>query len=283
MTNNYLPYDDFVPYAPKEPGQVHVHHCKQGHGKNKLYIRRCDNGNIIAFCHHCHSSGFYSSHHNLPSNGSSYPETDGNVSRNSDTAGSGRDSFSIPADCEGRAGYWPNEALTWITKYLTPDQVSDSPLTYSPSKRGIIFPLINEYYPHTLVGWQLRSFPEKEPKYMTYKNKSIGLDIPVSPFYTAFSDTLVITEDWISAYKIGLAGYEGVPILGSSMKQTQFQHCIAREYKRYVIALDNDNPHVRREQRYLLTRFSAYAPTLLLKLSKDLKEYSLDDIKDLLV
>jgi hypothetical protein len=92
----------------------------------------------------------------------------------------------------------------------------------------------------------------------------------------------VVTEDWISAYKAALAGYEGVPLLGSNMRESQFMHILTHKYDRYVIALDNDNPLIRRQQRYLDTRFSAYGNTLLLKLTKDLKEFSLVDIKDLI-
>lgn len=282
MTNK-LSHDEFVPYAPEEPGQVHVHHCKQGHGKNKLYIRRCDNGNIIAFCHHCNSSGFYGVRNNAMSTEQKDANSHLRISSFQGKGGSGSAPFSIPADAEGRAVVWPKEPLDWARQYLTLDQLSDSPLTYSAREQALVFPMVNADHPHTLVGFQLRHFPERDPKYMTYKNNSLGIDCPIDPFYTSFSKTLVITEDWISAYKAALAGYEGLPLLGSNMKEAQLVHILQRKYERYVIALDNDNPLIRRQQRTLETRLSGYGPTLLLKLTKDLKEYSLDDIKDLLV
>jgi hypothetical protein len=287
MTSNYLSHDEFMPYAPDELGaSVHVHHCRLGKGKNKMYVTRNQDGSVIAFCHHCTASGFHRSSTSLrPTNSHHVGASVQLSSVQSSARGAGTtqgQAFGIPQDCEGRAGHWPREALEWITKYLTEEQVNNSPLCFSPKESGIIFPTVNADYPHTIVGFQIRKFPASEPKYLTNKNKSLGLDIPIDPFYTSFSDTLVVTEDWISAYKAALAGYEGLPLLGSNMRESQFSHVVNRQYKRYVIALDNDNPMIRRQQRILETRFSGYGPTLLLKLTKDLKEFSLVDIKDLI-
>lgn len=281
MTNK-LSHDEFVPCAPEQPGSVHVHHCKQGPGKNKMYVTRLDNGNIIAFCHHCNSSGFYGIRNNANAANSTDASSHIRVSSFQGKGGYGSAPFSIPSDSEGKALVWPKEPLDWARQYLTLDQLSDSPLTYSACEQALIFPMINADYPHTLVGFQLRKFPESEPKYLTNRNNSLALDTPIDPFYTALSKTLVITEDWISAYKAALAGYEGLPLMGANLRESQFVHLLKFKYERYVIALDNDNPLIRRQQRTLDTRLSGYAPTLLLKLTKDLKEYSLDDIKDLI-
>lgn len=281
MTNK-LSHDEFVPHAPETPGSVHVHHCKQGPGKNKMYITRLENGNIIAFCHHCNSSGFSGVSNNTRSADRSDAGSHIRISSFQGKGGSGSAHFSIPTDAEGRALAWPREVLEWGQRYLTADQLSDSPLTYSAREQALVFPMVNADHPHTLVGFQLRHFPERDPKYLTNRNNSLALDTPIDPFYTAFSKTLVITEDWISAYKAALAGYEGLPLLGANLRESQFVHLLKFKYERYVIALDNDNPLIRRQQRTLDTRLSGYAPTLLLKLTKDLKEYSLDDIKDMI-
>ena len=52
-----LEHDEFVPYAPDEPGTVHIHHCKTGNNNDRLYITRKDDDSIVAYCHHCGASG----------------------------------------------------------------------------------------------------------------------------------------------------------------------------------------------------------------------------------
>ena len=283
MTNNLLSDDEFVPFAPAEPGYVWVHHCKQGPRKNKLIVTRNENGTIIAFCHHCNASGFYGVRGNATSTHTHHDHSDVRLFSVQGKGGlRGGSAFSIPADCEGQPGQWGTEALVWARRYLTDEQIADSPLTYSPKEGAIIFPMINADHPHSLVGFQLRKFPESDPKYLTNKNNSLGVDIPLDPFYTVRSTTCVLTEDWISAYKAALAGYEGVPLMGSNLRESQFLHLLRNKYQRFVIALDNDNPLIRRQQRALDTRLSSYAPTLLLRLPRDLKEYSLDEIRDLI-
>ena len=54
-----LSRSEFVPYAPKDRGgQTHIHHCKQGHNNDRLYIRRNEDESIVAYCHHCGKSGY---------------------------------------------------------------------------------------------------------------------------------------------------------------------------------------------------------------------------------
>lgn len=57
-----LKHDEFVPFAPTEPGTVNVFHCKAGRNNDRLYITRCydDPYRIVAYCHHCGCSGVFS-------------------------------------------------------------------------------------------------------------------------------------------------------------------------------------------------------------------------------
>lgn len=265
---------DYVPYAPSEPGRtVRRHHCKGGKGKDKLYITRKKDGSIVAFCHHCHAGG-----------GAGVSELQGQSSGGYGlrTTGSGNAQiksstgvFAIPADCQGNTDKWGREALEWAEQYLTEYQINASPLSYSDREGAIIFPFVTDT---DMVMYQARYFPAREPKYMTYWNHNT--DRHYNPM--GDSDTLVITEDWISAYKAVLAGYSAFPLAGSHLSRGSMGKLIARDYRRYVIALDNDNPAIRREQRRLEREFSIYAPTLVLKLTKDLKCFNLPDIQDLI-
>lgn len=265
---------DYMPYAPSEPGRtVRRHHCKGGKGKDKLYITRKEDGSIVAFCHHCHAGGG-TSVSELQGESSSQHDSGFVAGRATKVRGSST-VFAIPADCQGNTDKWGREALEWAEQYLTSDQINDSPLSYSDKDGAIIFPFVTDT---DMVMYQARYFPVREPKYMTYWNHNT--DRHYDPM--GVSDTLVITEDWISAYKAVLAGYSAFPLAGSHLSRGSMGKLIARDYRRYVIALDNDNPAVRREQRRLEREFSMYAPTLVLKLTKDLKCFNLPDIKDLI-
>jgi len=279
---NYLTHDEFVPYAPDELGkEIHIHHCKSGRGNDKLYIKRNQDGSIVAFCHHCTTGGRYSDKSYLSSAYSEDADSHLSLSILQGGGGSRVAPFSIPSDSEGQPSKWGSEALAWARQYLSDDEIRDSPLCWSDQKEAIVFPLISDDHPSTLVGMQLRPFPAKDVKYLTYMNKSLGNDVSITPFYIGSrSDTLVITEDWISAYKAALAGYEGVPLLGSNMQPHQFRESVRGQYKRYVVALDNDKPAIRSTQRKLYTRFSAYGDTMLLLLDKDLKTFNLEEIKE---
>lgn len=273
MTDKLDP-DDYIPYAPTELGKtVRRHHCRGGRGKDKLYITRKEDGTIAAFCHHCHASGRTSV---ADAQGTDY--ISGSVYSNSNRkseASRGNKNFAIPHDCEGNTDKWGAEALEWAEQYLTKDEIDDSPLSYSVKEGALIFPFVTD---SDMVMYQARYFPVREPKYMTYWNPNA--DRQYNPM--GQSDTLVITEDWISAYKCTLAGYAAYPLAGSHLSKPSLAGIIARDYGRYVVALDNDNPAVRKEQRRLERELSAYAPTLVLKLTKDLKCYGLPDIKDLI-
>lgn len=272
---------DYMPYAPSEPGRtVRRHHCKGGKGKDKLYITRKEDGSIVAFCHHCHAGG-----------GAGVSELQGESSGGygSRTVGSGNAKvkngnvvFAIPADCQGNTDKWGREALEWAEQYLTKEQIDDSPLSYSDREGAIIFPFVTDT---DMVMYQARYFPVREPKYMTYWNHNTDRQYdPIGSHVNVLreSSTLVVTEDWISAYKAVLAGYEAFPLAGSHLSRGSMGKLIARDYRRYVIALDNDNPAVRREQRRLERELSIYAPTLVLKLTNDLKCFNLPDIQDLI-
>lgn len=265
---------DYMPYAPSEPGRtVRRHHCKGGKGKDKLYITRKEDGSIVAFCHHCHAGGGAGVAVN--NNLSNLRSSVGAVFSGASKAGSNVGVFAIPADCQGNTDKWGREALEWAEQYLTKEQIDDSPLSYSDKDGAIIFPFVTDT---DMVMYQARYFPVREPKYMTYWNHNT--DRHYDPMGN--SDTLVITEDWISAYKAVLAGYSAFPLAGSHLSRGSMAKLVARDYRRYVIALDNDNPAVRREQRRLEREFTMYAPTLVLKLTKDLKCFNLPDIKDLI-
>ena len=56
-SNQWLNPSDYVDMAPESPGTVNIFHCKQGPGNDRLYITRKEDGNIVAYCHHCGSRG----------------------------------------------------------------------------------------------------------------------------------------------------------------------------------------------------------------------------------
>ena len=160
----YLNEDEFMPFAGslKLGETVKVEHCKPG--KAKLYItRKENNAGIVAYCHHCGKRGFVANP-DVPSgeNKETMRATYSSVEHE-------HGKYSLPTDSEGRSARWPIEARRWAEQYLTEPELDSSPLCYSESKGGLVFPLFSH---GDLIGYQVRKFPEDPngPKYLTFRS-----------------------------------------------------------------------------------------------------------------
>lgn len=259
--------DCYLPYAADLGiGQeIRVEHCKPG--KRKLYIKRKSDG-IVAHCFHCGSSGRTSTD----------PVEDMADPAGCSDAGSyaSGPSFRLPADSEGRPQEWPHEAREWLTWYLTDEQITDSPFCYSAEKGGIVFPF---NCGGELAGYQVRHFPAKSPKYLTYRDKSKqGID----PYLHEDCEDIVLVEDMVSAYKAYLAGFNTAPLMGTTLTKERFT-AIVNDFDRVTVALDNDNNQVRKLQAKLVRDLSAYCAVKSVLLDRDLKEYDLEMIREILL
>lgn len=173
----------------------------------------------------------------------------------------------MPDDAQKQIGV---KGLTWLRKYGIVD-AECTDFLWSDSKQWLIFPLYDEN--RVLLAWQARNFGTPKPKYWTRGNISDILHI------VGLGDTAVITEDLLSAIKVGRSsGFAGVPVFGSGIPLKTLTRLYTR-FKRVGVWLDMDKwseslkTHSRASQLWGPDNVS------IILTPKDPKEYSDAEIK----
>lgn len=240
---NYLPKEDYVPYAPDIEGeQVHVNHtnCPAGTDtKQRLYIKRNEHG-ILAYCHHCNERGFQPDTH--------IPDIRTLRKRQKDKAGVGESrggyntTLDLPRDFSTDIGEWPVKARAWLYKAsLTDGDISYARIGFSKSLSRIVLPV---YLPSGVGLYQTRRIFEQDtgPKYLT-----VGNTKSVCCVYSRCSgsalDNVVVVEDILSGIRVSKYA-SALVLLGSSLHDRHIEHILSSGYKKCLIYLDNDNPKI---------------------------------------
>lgn len=139
-------------------------------------------------------------------------------------------------------------------------------------KEGIILPI---WYGGTCAGYQVRRY-DKQPKYLTYnKDNSIQwLD------NTVRNKTLVIVEDLLSSYKLCMAGYASLCLLGTKLNKSHISQSMLDTYDRVVIWLDDDEAG----HAGAMTLFRELSPTFKVVTSMNFvqaKEINIESLKEM--
>ena len=233
-----LSRSEFVPYAPKDRGgQIHIHHCKQGHNNDRLYIRRNEDESIVAYCHHCGKSGYsfpdntqirkakdvhiHTWRHGKPSSESSSTSGQENLRKTWDKKDS---SYS-----RHRATY---EEQPFLIKSRINQELIDK---YEIKVIGdrIYFPIFDS------AGENLKVVLGRgeNPKWLA---EWLSADKTYTPIGSG--DTCVVVEDVVSAIRIAECGYSALPCLSSSLRDSLLPNL--ENYGTIVVWLDNDNSQV---------------------------------------
>ena len=214
--------------APSNTGeQVHVNHtgCEAGEDKKKrLYIKRTEKG-LVAYCHHCNESGF-------AKDGDSRLGTW--VHKKSETVVKTQQKPELgPLSIGGKMWLLENHCTT--TNKLFSGIVDD------PKK--VAMALQNQY--GVVLGWQMRNLvPDAVPKYTTYyiDNKTKG----ESAWFHNDSKVLVITEDYLSAYRIHRdVGYSSMALLRTTLTDKTLMQIYDMGFSEIYIWLDSDEAGVK--------------------------------------
>lgn len=291
--------------------QTHIHHCKQGKGNDKLYIKRLNHGSVL-FCHHCGKSGFvfgdgvpakflqkeasvYTNNGNVSSSERSVASVSNgeeDSSRNRAGGSGGTDEriqFSLPRDASRSIRGWssPHPKL-WLTgNGIKVDSLKDFEIYWSETMGALIFP---QRHQGELVGYQYRYFPPKPdcPKYVTstkpgFIRKNNYLDVVINSSIPTRTGLIVIVEDYISAIRVADLGYEVSPLWGSALYDGQLQYLL-QNYNKFVIMLDNDNNQVKIKQRRIAERIKAHGKScVVIYLDKDPKAHSDEELNSILL
>ena len=175
-----------------------------------------------------------------------------------------RPPFNIPK--EFVTIYGNNKARDYISQYQLED--TEARLMYDVKQDRIVF-LIEEN--GEVVGAVGRALAEDiVPKW--YKYNSCHL-----PFVAGTNKYIgVVVEDCVSACKVALANLTGIAIMGTSLKE-EYVSPIASIIERCFVCLDKD---ATEKSFKIKDTLSYHVPTYVEMIDKDLKNYSVDELKE---
>jgi hypothetical protein len=210
--------------APSNMGQqIHVNHdgCSAGvDTKRRLYIKRSDRG-LVAYCHHCNESGHIS-------DGLSQGRLSTWISKKEDTG-------SVKSPAKPQLTKLSIEGEVWLrTNYCNTED--DNFHGIEGERHKVALTLHNpEQQP---IGWQVRNL-KAEPKYITYytNNNAKG----ESSWFYKGNKTLVITEDYLSAYRVHKnTGLSSVALLRTNLSDRTLAQIYELGIETIFIWLDPD-------------------------------------------
>lgn len=224
---------------------------------------------IRAYCYTCHGSGYEAK--SLP-----LSERIANAAaRKADDEA--RTSVRLPPDSEPSVKLWPAHARLWLYKAgLGAEDIQRLGFVYSKRMGRVVMPVRNDR--GEVVFWQARGFRPGVPKYLS---PSVDRSA-VIPKYGTPNEWVVLTEDILSAAKVGQVAHAW------SMMGTQLRDGMLLELLRLkhhvIIALDPDAPGRRGAGQTMqkLAAFGIRAVSITSLLTQDPKNYSRDEIKELL-
>jgi len=222
MINRKLILDN----APSEMGkQIHINHtsCEAGvDNKRRLYIKRTEKG-LVAYCHHCNHSGFASDGDDRLSTWINKPAA---------TVTSSTKPVIASLTIEGK---------TWLREHYC-DTTSSSFNGIAGERHKVALTLHDT--DNQPIGWQIRNLaPNATPKYTTYYTSSSSKG---DAAWFKGDNTLVITEDYLSAYRVNNdTGYTSVALLRTALSDKTLRQIHDSNFEYVVIWLDPDEAGVQ--------------------------------------
>ena len=270
-----LSLTDFLDYAPQNLDEtVHIHHCKQGPGNDRLYITRTSDNTVLAYCHHCTARGF---HH----------ATRGRTRRERVNKNKGKKQPFTPHGGTTSLSEWSPRAKAWVSAaYIGQELITKFQLRHLLTQDAVIIDIKSN---EKIVRSILRSFENNAAaKYLTLSHDNFAdASAYVYPSAnTTRANCVVICEDVLSAIRISTdTACDALPILGTSLARPLLAH-IAKSpaYRDAVVFLDDDNYFVRKQQREIRRDILTFCDlqTRIIRIGKDPKRMSPTELRDLL-
>lgn len=264
-----------VANAPSNMGeQFHVNHvgCPAGEDtKKRLYIKKTAGG-LLAYCHHCSEHGFIKD-----------KSVDGDRLA-SWLRGKRVDVPEISVDKPGFAGAPLSvQGKRWLWTYNCDDTdtvfggVHDHP-------NQVTLQLRNP--DGKLIGWQVRNLnPLTKPKYLTQFMS--GIERGDASWFIGDKNTLVITEDYLSAYRVNKAtALTSVALLKTSISDKTLQQISLIKPSFIYIWLDPDAAGIKGTHEAMdKLKFFLTDDTTLVAVGVDMepKECSSETLKETLL
>jgi len=192
-----------------------------------------------------------------------------------------RTGVSLPSDYTTSI---PKQGRDWLKKYyLTDKEIYDNRIGWSQTgwfltkKEQQIAPLLilPVFGDSQLLMWQGRNFGTVGPKYLTFGNKAVYDVVRGS---RGISDSICITEDKVSAIKVGRY-VDSMPAYGSFLNMEQLIH-LSKGYDNLLIWLDHDK--LKESHRLAKRAGFMFKNVRVIDSHYDPKDYMDDEIKEYL-
>ena len=185
----------------------------------------------------------------------------------------------VPPIPDDTAKYIPGPVLTWLRKYgILEAEIKDNCFGWSEEQQRLIMPVysgsswVDKSSRGSLLMWQGRYFGPNEKKSKYYTGGPA--DTVMHLINDRASDTIVFTEDLISAIKVGRQ-FTTMPLWGSSMSLARMVR-ISKITQSALIWLDDDKYQEALRAR---NRLAQYIPNVYVcRTPRDPKEYNDDAI-----
>lgn len=117
---------------------------------------------------------------------------------------------------------WPDGAATWLFKAgLSTADIGALGIYYCPEIDRVVLPVFDD--DRKPLYWQARALDKWRPKYIGPTPKPASL---VARWGSA--DAVTLTEDMLSAIKVGLSGGEGLCLFGTAMQNSVLAYLLCR-------------------------------------------------------
>ena len=260
--------------APSVMGQqVHINHvgCSSGEDKKqRLYIKRTPKG-IVAYCHHCAEAGF-------ASDGISGDRMATWITEKKETLSSRVTPVPVLVSLSFQAETWLLEHRC-ITSYFGFSGVAGK-------HNQVALTLRNPE--RDTIGYQVRNLlPGAIPKYITsyIHNGNKG---DSSWFHYDLNKTLVITEDYLSAYRVCQDTHGSVSslaLLRTTITDRTLLQIYELGFKNIVIWLDPDEAGIKgatKAQKELTHFLSTETSIKVINIGKEPKECTVEELSTML-
>lgn len=180
-----------------------------------------------------------------------------------------RGQVSKPSDADSNWGTWPREAVLWVMKYgITQQDCIQHGIFYAQSwGRERLWLTVGDghYQGRDLTG-------KDDIKYLTKRNET-------KTFFIGDKPTCIITEDIVSAIKAYKFGYSALALSGTNLMEQHVKKLLDRKVTNVLVCMDNDNAKVKRLQENIKKRLDNFFNCSIVRLNKDLKEYSFEEFE----
>lgn len=175
----------------------------------------------------------------------------------------------IPAKIPEYAGNeMPKQALEWLQRYFG-DQAEGmiGQDIYWGSNQRIVFK-------YRESAWMRSIDPEVKPKWLFSGDRDLVW------WYRKGTDSVVLTEDVVSAYKVADV-MDSIALGGTHLKQSALSFILEHGYKNVYIMLDGDK--AGQDAAYKIhKKLGLYVNRHVIKVRRDPKEHSLEELQEIL-